>query len=205
MSLAGFAGIALVAIIVPGPDWVFVLGAGAARAGRSAVAGLMIGYAIVTAVVAVGLGAVIATVPPVLSVISVVGAAYLLYLGVLMLRSPTVVDSATASVGAGRGYLPRGIWVSALNPKAMLFFLAILPQFVHRGAALAPAAQLVLLGAVYIVIGTVFYLTLGRTAGWLSARHPRSGRVISRVSGAVMLIVAVALLIEQGVKLIGYG
>jgi len=202
-ALTAFIGVVALALVIPGPDWVFLLAAGA-RGARvsSAVGGLMIGYVILSIAAAVGLGAVIATVPFALTVVAVVGAGYLVFLGVSILRAHP--GSATAAVATdahpGGGILIRGIGVSALNPKALLFFLAILPLFVRTESVLPATAQLGVYAGVYIAIATAFYLVLGTIAGRLS-RTGRAGAVLNRVSGALMILVGIALLIEQALAL----
>ncbi|WP_396656513.1 LysE family translocator [Microbacterium sp.] len=188
--------------MIPGPDWAFLLSAGstASRVG-SAVGGLMIGYAIITIAVAVGLGTLIATVPIALTAVAILGAGYLVYLGAAILRAR---PAAPAALQAGRSSarrrggptLIRGIGVSALNPKALLFFLAILPLFVRSESPLPATMQLGVYGAVYIIVGSAFYLLLGTLAKRLS-RTARTGIVVNRISGALMILIGVAILVEQ--------
>jgi threonine/homoserine/homoserine lactone efflux protein len=204
MSLLAFAGVALVAIVVPGPDWVFVLGASVRhRVVFPAVAGLVIGYVILTGIVAAGLGPLIVGFPPALTIIAVIGAGYLAYLGVGALRTPATITTEPTSVKAPRAILPRGIGVSGLNPKALLFFLAILPQFVQTAHGWPAPAQLATLGGIYIVICAAIYLSLGAAADRIIRSRPRAGQVISRISGAIMILVGAGLLVEQILRLTG--
>lgn len=161
----------------------------------------MIGYAIITIAVAVGLGTLIATVPIALTAVAILGAGYLVYLGAAILKArpaaPAALQAGTSSAGRrGGSTLIRGIGVSALNPKALLFFLAILPLFVRSESPLPATMQLGVYGAVYIIVGSAFYLLLGTLAKRLS-RTARTGIVVNRISGALMILIGVAILVEQ--------
>ncbi|NED53490.1 LysE family transporter, partial [Micromonospora aurantiaca] len=114
-SVLAFWAVAFLLIVVPGPDWAFTIGAG--LAGRSvvpAVSGLVVGYAAVTAIVAAGVGALVAGSPSALTALTLIGGAYLIWQGATTLTHP-----ATASTGpdAGTGWhtFLRGIGVSGLN------------------------------------------------------------------------------------------
>ena len=94
-AVVGFALVAFTLIVVPGPDWAYILAAGARdHVVLPAVAGLMLGYAAVTAVVAVGVGPLVARSSTALLALTVCGAAYLIYLGTKVLRSPVHVGLA---------------------------------------------------------------------------------------------------------------
>lgn len=204
-ALALFVGIAAIALVVPGPDWVFVLSSSTSgtRVG-SAVGGLMMGYVIITIAVAVGLGALIATVPFALTAVAVLGAGYLIYLGTSVLRARSAAAPAgtiaPSDLRPDAHTLIRGIGVSALNPKALLFFLAILPLFVRAESPLPATLQLGIYGAIYIAIGTAFYLLLGTIARRLS-RTNRAGALLNRLSGVLMILIGIAMLVEQALTI----
>jgi len=205
-ALTVFVGIAALALVIPGPDWVFVLSSSStgSRVG-SAVGGLMIGYAITTIAVAVGLGALIATVPFALNTVAVLGAGYLVYLGVAILRARPAAAAPHAAIASAElrpdaNTLIRGIGVSALNPKGLLFFLAILPLFVRSESPLPATLQLGVYGAIYIIIGTAIYLLLGTIAKRLS-RTNRAGTLLNRLSSTLMILIGVAMLAEQAITI----
>jgi threonine/homoserine/homoserine lactone efflux protein len=183
-SVAGFAVIAFTLIVVPGPDWAYVLAAGARR---PAVAGLMTGYAVITALLAAGVGPLLASVPPAMTALTVIGAVYLTYLGFRLLRGTPAGEPAPA-VPDGR-WFARGVGVSALNPKGILIFLAVLPQFTRTPDGWPLPAQFTVLGSVFIAIVGVFYLSLG----WAADRLP-SPRLTTRLAGAAMILTGPALL-----------
>ncbi|GAA4283300.1 hypothetical protein GCM10022261_08310 [Brevibacterium daeguense] len=285
-----FAGVALTVILVPGPDWVFVLAASArSRVIAPAVGGLMIGYAFVVTAVALGVGPLLEAAPLGLTVLTLAGAIYLIYLGIAILRGTrkdgdnssggdamNIGDAAnhgdalnggdaTAGTPSGRDrdgaarapgpsakpsrepalaaaaqvpsngptgsaslptagqplpsprpeapaqprplsartYMRRGAGVTALNPKALLFLLAILPQFAQPASPWPLPAQLATLGLVYMLIGTMFYLLLGYASDRLFVTRPGVGQVVSRVSGALMILAAAVLLVKQAVQSLG--
>ena len=206
-AVLGFAGVALSLIVVPGPDWAYVLGVGVRdRVVVPAVAGLLIGYALITVVVAVGVGPLVTALPGFLIALTIAGAGYLLYLGIATLRHPPTQDAMAAGSGAGPRpwrLVGKGIGVSALNPKGLLLFLAILPQFARPASAWPMTAQLALLGGVFVALCCAFYLSLGFGARRVLVGHPRIAMAVGRISGVAMILVAVALLAERIAQLIG--
>jgi len=195
MHLLGFAATSLVLIAVPGPDWAFVLAAGARdHVVGPAVAGLMTGYALITALVAAGLGPLVAAVPSALTALTVAGAAYLTHLGVRTLRGTGRVEAVASPPGR---HFARGVGVSALNPKGLLIFLAILPQFTEPTDDRPVAAQLAVLGGVFVLLTAAFYLPLGYAADRVLGARPRIARTTTRLAGATMVLLGAALLAER--------
>jgi threonine/homoserine/homoserine lactone efflux protein len=203
-ALLAFAGVAAMLAFVPGPDWAFIVAASVReRAVIPAVTGVAAGYGVLTVVVAVGVGPLVASEPAALAVITIAGAAYLFYLGVSILRSsrhhPQPVLSAVpdAAPSGDRQLVRRGIGVSALNPKGLLFFVAFLPQFARPASSWPFSVQLIVLGAVYVVINAIFYGALGFTADRTIAGRPRLAGLITRVAGVGMIVVSLILLSQQ--------
>jgi threonine/homoserine/homoserine lactone efflux protein len=87
--------------------------------------------------------------------------------------------------------------VSALNPKGLLIFLSILPQFTRPGAGWPLPAQLAVLGAVFTMACGVFYLFLGVTSDRVLAARPEASEVTAKIAGAAMVLVGVLLLVER--------
>ncbi|MET8150321.1 LysE family translocator [Actinoplanes sp. NPDC049668] len=198
----GFAAIALTLIVVPGPDWAYVLAAGARdHVVIPAVAGVMAGYALITALLVVGVGQLVATVPPALTTLTVAGAGYLTYLGIRVVRSPGRIEQADAAPTASPSrYFARGIGVSALNPKGILIFLSILPQFTRTPGGWPLPTQFATLGGVFILITALFYLPLGYAADRVLGTRPRLAQVTIRIAGTAMILVGAVLLIERLVE-----
>jgi threonine/homoserine/homoserine lactone efflux protein len=207
-AVVAFAAIASALIAVPGPDWAYVLAAGARdRVVVPAVAGILLGYAVITAVVVAGVGALVAAAPLAMVALTVGGATYLVYLGVGVLRQPGELVLATATDPAPTRsavrYLARGAGVSALNPKGLLIFLSILPQFTRPAAAWPLPAQMAALGGVFIVICALVYLPLGHAAHRILGARPAMAGITTRVAGAAMILVGVALIAEHAIQAIG--
>jgi threonine/homoserine/homoserine lactone efflux protein len=200
-SVLTFWAVAILLIIVPGADWAFTIGAAVrGRPVASAVGGLVIGYTAMTAVVAAGIGALLASTPTVLSALTVVGGAYLIWLGVKTLRKPPAGFTSTAhdaSMPTGRATLLRGIGVSGLNPKGLLLFVALLPQFANQRWEWPLAVQLALLGLLFTATCGIFYAVMGLFARTLLHARPRAARTVSCISGASMILIGLSLLIEH--------
>ncbi|WP_029136808.1 LysE family translocator [Nakamurella lactea] len=197
-----FWGVALLLIVVPGPDWAFVLAVGLReRTVTPAVGGLMLGYLLLTGVVAGGVGAVVAGVPAVLTVLTIVGAAYLVYLGTRTLTRPAAIqhDSTERSTSSRWRLVLSGVGVSALNPKGVLVFLAMLPQFTRTAGWPAPL-QFGVLGLVFVGTCGVFYSVLGAGAGAILRTRPAVARRVSLLSGAAMIVIGVLLFAERLVR-----
>jgi threonine/homoserine/homoserine lactone efflux protein len=192
-SVAAFWVVAVLLIIVPGPDWAFVLSSGlTGRTVLPAVGGLVVGYAAMTAVVAAGVGTIVARSPGLLTGLTVIGGLYLMWHGITTFARPAAPPARAD--GPGRGTLSRGIGVSALNPKGLLIFLALLPQFTSPHGTWPLAAQLAFLGLVFMVSCAAFYLCLGSFARKVLHARPAAAHVITRISGAAMAVVGAVLL-----------
>src|SRR5919197_1511270 len=199
--LLAFWGVAFALIVVPGPDWAFVLASGARnRVVLPAVAGLMIGYGLLTVIVAAGLGAVVAHAPEMLTALTAVGAAYLTYLGIALLGHP---GSLPVRPVAAASPVLRGIGVSGLNPKGLLVFLALLPQFTDAHGAWPLRVQLAALGLVFTASCGGFYTVLGFSARAVLSSRPSAARLISRLSGTAMIAVGLLLIAERAWQLAG--
>jgi threonine/homoserine/homoserine lactone efflux protein len=206
MLLFAFWGVTLVLIVVPGPDWAFILTCGARdRVVLPAVAGLMAGYALLTVLVAAGIGALVAHSWILLTALTAMGASYLIYLGTTMLREHAEIVHPDSSTNGGLRAGPtsngtklvRGIGVSGLNPKGLLIFLAILPQFTDPRGAWPVPLQLAALGCVFVVTCGVFYTAMGIGARSMLASRAAASRLIARVSGLAMISVGLVLLVER--------
>ncbi len=198
-SIAAFWAIAFLLIIVPGPDWAFTVSAG--LRGRSvlpAVGGIVLGYAAMTIVVAAGVGALVARTPAFLSALTAAGGLYLMWHGTMTVARPSPPGAtAAAPARTGPGTLARGIGVSGLNPKGLLLFLALLPQFTNPRWSWPLAGQLGFLGLVFMFTCAVFYFCLGSFARKILHARPAAARAVTRFSGAAMIIIGALLLIDR--------
>jgi threonine/homoserine/homoserine lactone efflux protein len=198
-SVAAFWAVALLLIITPGADWAFTIGAG--LKGHSvfpAVGGLVLGYAGITVVVAAGVGALVAGSPAILTCLTLVGGAYLVWHGAMTTARPsTPSTSADAPATTDWGTVVKGIGVSGLNPKGLLIFLALLPQFTNRDGRWPVAGQIGVLGLVFILTCATFYLALGLFARSVLHTRPAAARAVSRLSGVAMIVIGIVLLVER--------
>jgi threonine/homoserine/homoserine lactone efflux protein len=200
-SVLAFWAVAILLIVVPGADWAFTIGAAVrGRLVAPAVGGLAIGYTTTTAAVTAGIGALVAGAPTALTALTVVGGAYLVWLGVTTLRKPAARSTwATydAAIPTARTTLLRGIGVSGLNPKGLLLFIALLPQFANPRWAWPLAAQLALLGLLFTTTCAIFYTVVGLFARTVLNARPQAARTVSRISAAGMILIGLSLVVER--------
>ncbi|MDJ0277155.1 LysE family translocator [Sphingomonas sp. 2R-10] len=200
--LAAFWAVSMMFVITPGADWAYAISAGMRdKAIVPAVAKLLLGHLVATLIVAAGVGALVTSVPYALTALTLIGAAYLLWLGVGLITNPPVPTAAddAGPISPAR-WLAKGFGVSGLNPKVILLFLALLPQFVDTKAAWPIPAQIVALGLVHVVNCGIVYLLVGNAARLVLRTRPQAAKVVGRVSGAVMLCLAVGLSAEALVR-----
>jgi threonine/homoserine/homoserine lactone efflux protein len=198
-SVLGFWAVAVLLIVVPGADWAFTISAGST--GKSvlpAVGGLVLGYAAMTVIVAAGVGALVASTPAVLLILSITGGAYLVWRGATTLAKPAAAGLPTpCDIDATRAWLRRGVGVSGLNPKSLLLFLAVLPQFTDRHSGWPVPGQMGLLGLIFALSCGLFYLGLGSVARTVLSVRPNLARRVTRASGLAMVLIGISLPIEH--------
>jgi threonine/homoserine/homoserine lactone efflux protein len=187
--------------MVPGADWAYAISAGLKhRSIAPAMAGVSGGYLLHTVVAAAGVAAIVAGSSSALSVLSVVGAAYLLWLGVRALTGPAPVlattdDGAVASSPVGEA--ARGFGVSALNPKVLLTFLALLPQFVETEGSWPVGLQILALGTLHNATCVAVCSVVGTGARTVLRARPTAATVVTRASGLMMMGIGLVLVGEQ--------
>jgi len=200
-SLLAFAVTAFALIVVPGPSVLFVISRGVALGGRAAVAtviGNAAGAYSQVIVVALGLGAIIESSAAVFTAVKLVGAVYVVYLGVQAIRHrrglASVLDAATAPRGTRR-ILREGYVVGVTNPKSAVFMAAVLPQFTDPAQGHVPL-QLLVLGLIFVGIALVSDSIWGLSAGYARAwlgRSPRRLEALGGLGGIVMIGLGVRL------------
>ncbi|PKR57313.1 LysE family translocator [Thalassospira lohafexi] len=185
-------------IIVPGMDMFFVIAnslTGGKRAGLSATAGIMLGGVYHTLLGAIGISALLAIAPWLLNVMLFVGAAYMVWIGITLLRSAITVDRIRAAKTASLWIAFRqGMITCILNPKAYLFIFAVYPQFIrpHYGPLWS---QALVMGIMTAIVQLAVYGGLALAAGTsrtLMTGNPVATIFIGRAAGA--LFIGVALL-----------
>ena len=198
-TLAAFWAVSLLLVMVPGADWAYAIAAGLReRTVAPAVAGLATGYVALTAVVVAGVAALVAGSPPVLTTLMTVGAGYLMWLGIGALTRPALPQAGTAQgTGSWVRQAITGAGVSGLNPKALLLFLALLPQFTDPAAPWPFATQIAVLGLIHTASCAIVYTLVGVGARRVLRARPAAARAVTRCSGVAMIALGVGLLAEQ--------
>ena len=197
--LVTFVVAAAIFIVIPGPSVVFTIGR-ALTVGRSAALATVVGNALGVFVqvlaVAFGVGQIVAQSAATFTVLKVAGAVYLIYLGVMAIRHRHGMHAALsdeAGVAARSGLLRSvgdGFLVGLLNPKAIIFYLAFLPQFVNGAGTVTVTGQIVGLGAICIALGLVldslWAIVAGAERTWL-ARSPHRLAAVGSTGGLAMI------------------
>ncbi|MET9574486.1 LysE family translocator [Streptomyces sp. DT199] len=201
-TLAAFLAVDLLLIFTPGADWAYTITAGLRdRSVVPAVAGLVAGYAGYTLLAVAGLVVIVASSGTLLTALTVAGAGYLVWLGWGVLRQPATLTASEAEVGTeGSSRLRvmlRGIGISGLNPKALLLYFSLFPQFIDPAGAWPVAGQTGLLGSLHMTACAVVYLTVGVLARTVLRTRPSAARAVTRISGAMMIVIGGFLLVER--------
>jgi threonine/homoserine/homoserine lactone efflux protein len=196
-NLVAFSLTSLVIVLIPGPNVLFTIGRALALGRKAAlltVVGTSAGMYAQVVLVSAGLGVLLERSIVLMTIVKFVGAAFLVYLGIQAIRHRN--DAArelgeVKPIGAVRTIV-EGVVVGVTNPKTIVFFLAILPQFVVRGDT-PLGVQMLVLGAIFIAIGLVFDSLYAVGAG---AARQWFGKSTKRLSG---------LGVAGGVAMIGLG
>jgi threonine/homoserine/homoserine lactone efflux protein len=194
--LLAFAALSLLLIVIPGPSVLFVIGRALAHGRRAAlttVAGNTLGAYALVAAVALGIGSIVERSVLVFTALKLAGAAYLVYLGIKAWRQRGSLRAAFAESGrpahGGLRTFWEGFAVGVANPKTMVFFAAVLPQFVDRDQGHVPA-QMLLLGLVFNAIAlasdSLWGLVASAARDWF-ARSPRRLAAVGGVGGLTMI------------------
>ncbi len=186
--------------LTPGQDTLYILGRSIAQGRRIGVAsalGISAGGVAHTLAAALGLSAVLATSASAFIALKVVGAVYLVYLGVRTLVTRTAAIGSTDIAGLVSMWTAfrQGMFTNMLNPKVALFFLALMPQFIDPDSPTKVGAFLVL-GLTFLTTGAVWCLALALGASRVRsffADRPRALQGLSRVSGALFIFLGLRL------------
>ena len=197
---ATFFTAAILLNLSPGPDMAFILAQTAKRgmrSGFSAMFGIWTGAFMHVVFAALGLSAILATSAVAFSTVKLIGAAYLIWLGIQALRSKGRKMSVNEQVSP-KGHMKifkQGFLVAVLNPKVAIFFLAFLPQFVEAGAG-SVSAQLFLHGSLIVVVAAFIEPPLiligGKLSGYLN-KNTQVSRWMDRGLGALFIGLGIKL------------
>lgn len=207
MDLLGFILTSALLTLMPGPDIFFVLTQGLTRGRRPALAvsvGLASGLLVHTAAAALGLSLIISRSPVFLQAIQYAGVAYLAYMGAKAFLGRNKQPDSTAdqpdevaSDNRPAGQMFRvGVTMNLLNPKVILFFLALFPQFLNP-ESLTPKGDIFLLGGIFSVVALLIFSTVAVVTGFLSDKFSLdrlSHKAISWINAIVYWAIAVVFL-----------
>ncbi|MFJ8505648.1 LysE family translocator [Streptomyces avermitilis] len=198
-TAAAFLAIDLLLVCTPGADWAYAIAAGLRdRSVVPAVAGLVAGYAGYTLLAMAGLVVIVAGSASLLTALTVLGAAYLIWLGWSVLARPATPRACAEPVAASRWQIVlKGAGISGLNPKALLLYFSLFPQFIHPGDGWPVAAQTGLFGTLHMAGCAVVYLAVGVLARTVLKARPTAARAVTRVSGTMMIVIGGFLLVER--------
>ncbi|MGG7466550.1 LysE family translocator [Plantibacter sp. YIM 135347] len=204
-SLIGqFWVVAVLLALTPGADWAYAIAAGLrARTILPSILGMLTGYAVVITIVAVGVGALVTTYPMLLTVLTLAGGAYLIWLGLSTLFRPVPPIQASDEPirGGAVGQFFRGAGVSAINPKGLLLLLALLPQFTSA-TGWPSTTQMLVLGALHLLNCAVIYSSVAHLARRLLRSRPKAAVVVTKASGIVMTLIGAGILVERIIELL---
>ncbi|MDA2982425.1 MAG: LysE family translocator [Actinomycetota bacterium] len=199
---------AVVIVLAPGPSVLFVIARAIAWGRATAVAtviGNVTGAFTLSVVVAVGLGPILQRSEIAFISVQVLGGLYLVYLGITAIKHSQIHANDITNQGDIRPSkwrsMREGFWVGALNPKGMVFFAAILPQFVDREAG-SITSQLILMGAIFALLALFFDSGWGILAGtirnWLATELKRL--VLLRMTGGIVMIILGLLTLLSAIR-----
>lgn len=202
-TLVTFVVAAFIMVVIPGPTVLFTIGRAMALGrlgGFLSILGTALGSLVLVAGVALGVGTVIAQSVVLFTIVKVLGAGYLVFLGIQAIRHRK--DAAAVITGSpprrtGARLLGEGFVVGVTNPKSIAFFLAILPQFVDLHAGSVPL-QLLVLGAIVVAIGVscdAIWVLLASAARQWFGRSPRRIEAMGATGGGLMIALGAFLLL----------
>jgi threonine/homoserine/homoserine lactone efflux protein len=204
--LLAFVVLSYLLIVAPGPNVLFVVSRSlqlGRTSGIAAVIGGQAGVYLQVIAVAFGVGALVERSVAIFTIIRLAGAAYLVFLGVQAIRHRRSLVAMLGQTArpAGTGRMMRdGLLVGVTNPKAIVFFAAVLPQFADRAAGHVPA-QLLTLGAIFIGIALIsdsmWAIAAASARTWFT-RSPRRLELIGGASGLAMIGIGASLALTGG-------
>ena len=190
--LIAFAIAATIVVVIPGPTILLVISQAIAHGRRAViplVSGVVLGDFTAMTLSLLGLGALLAASAALFSVLKLIGAFYLIYLGLKLWRSNPEKDEVSFVVdeASSRSLFKSAFVVTALNPKGIVFFVAFLPQFINPRNQTAP--QLIILGVTFLLLAAINATLYAVFAGHLrdTMASSRVRRWFNRCGGSVLI------------------
>lgn len=202
-KFALFIGVSWALILSPGPDMLYVITRGMAhgrKAGMLSAVGVVCGILVHTTAAAFGLTLILQTSALAFLIVKIVGAVYLVYLGIKAWREKSTFQlQASAPTATSGALFWQGVLSNVLNPKIAIFFLAFLPQFVNQAGGQV-AWQMALLGLTFACFGLCFLLVVGYSSGtigrWLTYRQ-QYARGFQRLAGGILIALGIRLALSE--------
>lgn len=199
MSLVTWLGFLVAAVVIavsPGPGAVASMSSGARYGYQptlALIAGLQCALLAQLAIVAIGLGAVMAASEAIFNLLKLAGAAYLIWLGIQKWRADPVTPDEDAAVPARRGLFWQGLLVNLTNPKALVFIVALVPPFIDTAAPQLPQYLIIAatLCATDIAVMSGYALAASRLRRWL--HQPRALKALNRFFGGLFALAGAVL------------
>ena len=193
-SLYALAAIGL--SLTPGPNGLLALTHGALHGTKktlATIAGGSLGFGLIIGLSMFGIGALLTTWVGLLVIMKWLGGAYLVWLGIQVIRSEPIDISRSKNAGNGklRTLFSQGLISAVSNPKGILFFVAFLPQFVNPRESLF--TQFLLMAMTFIVIEFVYEFTVASLADRIKPFLVRAGKNFNRVFGSIFIAIGVLL------------
>jgi RhtB (resistance to homoserine/threonine) family protein len=205
VHLVVFVGVSAVVILLPGPDTAVVtknILLNGRRAGLGTSIGVCTGLSVWTLAAALGVASVLRASEAALTALKLVGAAYLVWLGIQAFRAarraaaPPAVEERTTVAGSRRGFR-QGLLSNLANPKIAVFFTSLLPQFVDPGRTVL--VPFLLLGLIFVLMTLAWLCTYSLLAARAAAalQRPRVKAALDRVTGTILIAVGIRLALER--------
>lgn len=198
-----FTAASLVLIFTPGPDIIYVMTRGMAqgrKAALAAAAGFSLGNFVHTFFAVIGLSALLAASATAFHIVKWAGAAYLIYLGIRMIRNASAADlPVRGSRMSGWAVFRQSIVANVLNPKVAIFFLAFFPQFIDTGRG-AAHYQMMLLGTFFVLLTFICFGWVGLCSGWIGGwlrRNTKAEMCMGQIAGAILIVLGLSLAIPE--------
>lgn len=191
---------AIVLSVTPGPDTFYILGrtiSQGTNSGIASVLGISTGVLIHTIAAAIGLSTILATSALVFKIIKLIGAAYLIYLGITLILSSKDTHALNKNNLSSRSLWKiyrQGVITNVLNPKVALFFLSFLPQFIDPSHG--NVTSLIFLGITYVITCTIWYLIVAVFSSAIAMTFQKNTlwiRSINKISGGIFIGIGLSL------------
>ncbi len=204
VTMLSFLGTAVLLTLMPGPDNMFVLAQSISQNKKAGIAtslGLCTGLLVHITAATAGISALIYQSALAFSIIKYLGAIYLLYLAYKSFRSKD--DAAAIGNNETRHYAVlyrKGVIMNVLNPKVSLFFLALLPQFVHQKATFSVSVQMLIYGLIFLTQALILFTFISffaEKAGHLLRKNPRISGKMNMFQGIIFTLIGLKIALSE--------